>query len=122
LAREHTREAVEALVRGLKDPKLYVAAASALLDRGWGKPTQPIAGDGERPVAIHFSWGDATPAMSSGEAEYLGPEVTPAVAKPKSPVIDAVLAEPQGKPLTIEWENTGEEADSAGTNSARWKQ
>ena len=34
-----------ALVRGLKHPKLFVAAATALLDRGFGKPTQPIEGD-----------------------------------------------------------------------------
>jgi hypothetical protein len=118
LARSYTTEAVEALVRGLKDPKHYVAAASALLDRGWGRPTQPIAGDGERPVAIHFTWGDATPAMSSGEAEYVGREAPQPMPKSPSTVIDAVLVEPQDKPLTIEWENTSEEGDGA----ARWKQ
>jgi hypothetical protein len=26
-----------------------VAAANHLLDRGWGKPTQPISGDGDMP-------------------------------------------------------------------------
>jgi hypothetical protein len=61
LAREYTSEAVEALVRGLQDPKCYIAAAVALLERGWGKPTQPIASDEERPVAIHFSWASDPP-------------------------------------------------------------
>lgn len=50
LAREHTEEAIAALVRGLKDPKQYVAAAVALLDRGWGKPKQTIQGDAENPI------------------------------------------------------------------------
>ena len=40
LAREHTPAAIAALVKGLTDPKQYVSAAVALLDRGWGKPTQ----------------------------------------------------------------------------------
>jgi hypothetical protein len=57
------RIARSALVRGLKDPKHYVAAASASLDRGWGRPTQPIAGDGKHPVAIHFTWADAVPVL-----------------------------------------------------------
>ena len=30
-----------------KSEAARVAAATALLDRGWGKPTQPIAGDDE---------------------------------------------------------------------------
>jgi hypothetical protein len=125
LARSYTTEAVQALVRGLKDPKLYVAAASALLDRGWGKPTQPLAGDGERPVAIHFTWGDATPVSSNGEAEYVGRDITsPAATKAKSAVIDAVLAEsnPPAAPLTIEWESS-DAADDAGTPGILcWKQ
>jgi len=34
-----------------------VAAAEALLNRGWGKPTQPISGDEEAgPVKFVFSW------------------------------------------------------------------
>jgi hypothetical protein len=28
-------------------PAARVAAAQALLDRGWGKPTQPVSGDDE---------------------------------------------------------------------------
>jgi hypothetical protein len=83
LARDYTPQAIEALVRGLKDPKHYVAAASALLDRGWGRPTQPLSGDGERPLAIHFTWADASPVLP--------------------------LPEPDPAPLTIEAEaeNTG---------------
>ena len=49
LARVHTERAVQVL-QGIMDhpdspPAARVAAASQLLDRGWGKPTQPIAGD-----------------------------------------------------------------------------
>lgn len=42
LAAQHTEAAVAALVRALDDPKTSVAAAVALLDRGWGKPQQAI--------------------------------------------------------------------------------
>ena len=42
LARAHTDEALATLVEALsaKESRTRVAAAEALLDRGWGKPTQ----------------------------------------------------------------------------------
>jgi hypothetical protein len=50
LAREHTPEAIETLVtmmRGGGDRE-RIAAATALLDRAWGRPAQALAGaDGE---------------------------------------------------------------------------
>jgi hypothetical protein len=51
LAREHTAAAVATLVEMLTadDEKLRVAAAAALLDRGWGRPGQPI--EAARPFA-----------------------------------------------------------------------
>ena len=46
LAKEHTQSAIDALVSILADRKASasarVQAASALLDRGWGRPTQSI--------------------------------------------------------------------------------
>lgn len=48
LARNHTEAAISTLA-GIasngKQESARVAAAEALLNRGWGKPTQPIAGD-----------------------------------------------------------------------------
>jgi hypothetical protein len=40
LAREHTDKAMEVLVAGMgdDDPRVRVAAAKEVLDRGWGKP------------------------------------------------------------------------------------
>jgi len=56
LARQHTPEAIAALAKVMSDgtsEAARVAAATAMLDRGWGKPTQPIAGDDEAgPVRI----------------------------------------------------------------------
>ena len=49
LCRAHTPEAIAALVDALKSPRERVAAACALLDRGWGRPTQTI--DSETPAA-----------------------------------------------------------------------
>ena len=53
IAREHTVEAIAVLVRALsdEDTRVAVTAASILLDRGWGKPKQMIAGDAENPVS-----------------------------------------------------------------------
>src|SRR5262245_29160466 len=56
LARQRAPEAIAALVKVMTEGKseaARVAAATALLDCGWGKPTQPIAGDdGAGPVRI----------------------------------------------------------------------
>ena len=53
LARQHTVLAIQTLQGIASQPKCNpsarVAAATALLDRGWGKPTQPIAGDDSAP-------------------------------------------------------------------------
>src|SRR5690606_13734622 len=49
LARQWTAAAIQTLASVRQDPwqpaRARVAAAEALLDRGYGKPTQPIAGD-----------------------------------------------------------------------------
>lgn len=49
IAREYTGEAVKALVDVLRDEQqpasARVSAASAILDRGFGKPTTVLAGD-----------------------------------------------------------------------------
>lgn len=57
LAREHTVEAVEALVywarqRNMKVASASVAAAKELLDRAWGKPQQPITGQGVLAIQV----------------------------------------------------------------------
>jgi hypothetical protein len=51
LARGHTEGALATLASIMHSaeapPAARVAAANALLDRGWGKPAQPVDGDGE---------------------------------------------------------------------------
>lgn len=46
VAREHTMDAVSTLVEVMTDadapPPARVSAASAILDRGWGRPTQDV--------------------------------------------------------------------------------
>ena len=52
-AREHTVEAIACLAHWMKsdNAKASIAAANALLDRGWGKAAQPLSGqDGESPI------------------------------------------------------------------------
>lgn len=56
LARSHTEKAINTLVGIMSQEKANaaarVAAANALLDRGWGKAAQPISGDDENPLKI----------------------------------------------------------------------
>lgn len=50
LARRHTVEALEtliALMRSSRSEQVQLAAANAILDRGWGKPTQALSVEGE---------------------------------------------------------------------------
>ncbi len=49
LARSHTESALNVLASIMNQAEAphaaRVSAANSLLDRGWGKPTQPISGD-----------------------------------------------------------------------------
>ena len=63
LARSHTEAAIRTLADVCADtaaaPAARVSAATALLDRAWGKPTQPVDGDGEGgaiPVSIKIDF------------------------------------------------------------------
>ena len=51
LARSHTEAALKCLVGVMNQdeapPAARVQAANSLLDRGWGKPSQPHDGDGQ---------------------------------------------------------------------------
>lgn len=52
LARQRTATAIATLVEIAESGKAEaarVSAAAALLDRGWGRPTQPLAGDDDMP-------------------------------------------------------------------------
>jgi hypothetical protein len=56
IAREYTHEALEALLRIMRSDEApaaaVVAASNAILDRGYGKPSQTIAGDEDSPLKI----------------------------------------------------------------------
>jgi hypothetical protein len=51
LAKTYTLDAINALARALKhrDARVQITAAALLLDRGWGKCPQPLAGDPNSP-------------------------------------------------------------------------
>lgn len=58
LARAHTATAIKVLKAIMSSTKVppaaRVAATKELLDRGWGKAVQPVAGpDGETPLVIN---------------------------------------------------------------------
>jgi hypothetical protein len=83
VAQKYTVEAVEALAEVMRDatapPAARVSAATALLDRGHGRPTQPISGD------------DAMPPMSM-TVEEKNAELE-ARRKRAREIIDAAFAE-----------------------------
>lgn len=56
LARSYTQEAITALVDVLQGDgaSARVAAANAILDRGWGKAEQPIVGDKDAPLRFEL--------------------------------------------------------------------
>jgi hypothetical protein len=59
-ARQHTAAAIETLAAICEDaaapPAARIAAANALLDRGWGKPAQPVDADGEGGTALQITY------------------------------------------------------------------
>jgi len=87
LAREYGADAILTLVGCLHDPRHKVAAAQALLDRGYGRPQQTITGDAERPVAIDFTW---QPAQESPAPQPQNTPVDTASAKIVELVWEAV--------------------------------
>lgn len=72
LARAHTKSALKVLAGIMNESEApaaaRVSAAQALLDRGWGKPTQFIGGDVENPLQQIIRWAnsadEATPDPS----------------------------------------------------------
>lgn len=52
LARKHSKEAILKLVEWMRsdNAKASVSACQALLDRGWGKATQPLSGPDGGPI------------------------------------------------------------------------
>ena len=74
LAREHTEECINALigiVRESDNDPARRAAATDLLDRGWGKPTQPLAGDPDMPPV---DWAKAPEPVLAWMASQALPE------------------------------------------------
>lgn len=70
-ARQFGPEALQTLVDCLKDDRWKVPAAIALLDRGYGKPTQTITGNPDQPLSFEIVWGPArapaTNALANGD-------------------------------------------------------
>jgi len=60
LARSHTEAAINCLVGIMNQPEApqaaRVSAANSLLDRGWGKPAQPVTGEDEGPIQLTVTW------------------------------------------------------------------
>jgi hypothetical protein len=73
LAKEHTPAAIAALVAALKNPRERVPAATELLNRAWGKPKQPIAGDKGLPLVVDFQWADATIVSTAVQPDSMVP-------------------------------------------------
>ena len=93
LARQHTPTAIAALVAALSKPRERVPAAVALLDRGWGKPMQPVSGeDGHSSAVQHLL---AAKLVSRELVLELASQPAPATAQPtRQKVVDLTLISP----------------------------
>jgi hypothetical protein len=80
LARKHTATALATLVQiaeGGENESARVAAANAILDRGWGKPAVPLVSDGPPPmITINFGR-DLQPPADGGDALTVGVALPP---------------------------------------------
>jgi hypothetical protein len=59
LARSYTEMAIQSLAgiaQNGESESAKVAAANALLDRGWGKPAQPVTGEDDGPIQLTVTW------------------------------------------------------------------
>jgi hypothetical protein len=65
-----------------------IAALNALLDRGFGKPTQPLSADTEMPAVIEFRWAPAEETLEPPKSEL---------------TIDGGDADDAGEPLRVVW-------------------
>ena len=83
--------AVDALgqpIKGAESEATQLAALNALLDRGFGRPTQPLEGDGDTtPQVIHFTWAKAGDDAPVVEAEVAA-EAPPLEAVPANANVD----------------------------------
>jgi hypothetical protein len=75
-----------------------IAAVKELLDRGYGKATQPLANDTNQPLLIDFRWASDPPPAAA-----ISPPVIEAAAEP-------VDAESDDDEIQVIWQ-TGEAAD-----------
>jgi hypothetical protein len=96
MCREHAAEAVATLVEALKDPRHKVAAAEALLDRGFGRPRQVVeTTDGASPLLLHFLAATQVSTELRAELERRGrPTIeADAVEMPPEDLLSAPLPE-----------------------------
>jgi hypothetical protein len=83
LARKYAPAAICALVQALEDPRTRVPAAVALLNRGYGLPTQPVEGEGAQSFTV----------MHLIAAREIAAQMQAAIktGAPMPPTIDAVM-------------------------------
>lgn len=83
LARSHTRTAIRTLAAIMTSPEVppgvRVTAATALLDRGWGRPMQPLATEGGPLIVEVVRFGALGGALggAGGELRVIEPEGGP---------------------------------------------
>jgi hypothetical protein len=106
LAQPYTGEAIAALadiMRNSKSDQALALAADKLLDRGYGKPSQPLAGDKENP--LEFVIGDARriveAKLAAMSARYLRAFRLRIAAAPRSPAPKKESVKGSGTPVVL---------------------
>jgi hypothetical protein len=73
LSRQRTKEAIERLTFWMRsdNARASVAAANALLDRGWGKPAEPVATSSTEPVVVALNYSGRKPSGDGRSRDVL---------------------------------------------------
>lgn len=73
LARDGSIRAIGRLIELVEnqDPRAAIAAANAVLDRAYGKPTQPISGDEDKPALLSTPSVDALAKLSAADRKAI---------------------------------------------------
>jgi hypothetical protein len=92
LARSHAPAALAALVAALQSPKERVSAASAILDRAFGRPKQTIDTSGDGTLTLHLLAAQAIGRELLEVATANAPTINgDAVETTTTPALDATL-------------------------------
>jgi hypothetical protein len=69
------------------DLDIALAATSAIIDRGWGRPAQMVTGNPDQPLAFEIVWGPARGETPEVQAPVIDAQAQPGDAEEVGPIV-----------------------------------